>query len=289
MCQSQISLKKFLKLLFEVEFYRIAFFVIFLFTGNTVCNLRTIKGLLPVPGIADGFTSCFIVFFLFIPFLNIFIHSLSQHNHLLLLGFFFVFYTLLPSAGISIVFNYVTWFSIIYLIAAYIRLYPISLFSNRNFWLAASILCILSSCVSVLLLEYGSPPARYWFLVDSNKILAVATAISLFLLFKNIKLKYNPIINLFAQSVFGVLLIHANSNAMRQWLWIDTLRNTSFFDSPWLILHAFGSVIGVYLICTAIDQIRIHLIEKPFFNCFGNTIDKIQTRILNYIGILPHA
>ena len=174
------------------------------------------------------------------------------------------------------------------MIAAYIRLYPIPLFSNRNFWLAASILCILSSCVSVLLLEYVSPPARYWFLVDSNKILAVATAISLFLLFKNIKLKYNPVINTLASSIFGVLLIHANSDAMRQWLWIDTLQNTRFFNSPWLVLHAFGSVIGIYLICTAIDQARIRLIEKPFFHCFGNTIDRLQTKILN-IGISSHV
>ena len=85
-----------------------------------------------------------------------------------------------------------------------------------------------------------------------NILFAVATAVSLFLFFKNVKLKYNPIINLLAQSVFGILLIHVNSDTMRQWLWVDTLHDTQFFDSPWLILHAIGSVIGIYLICTAI-------------------------------------
>ena len=281
MCQSQISLKKFLKLVFEVEFYKIIFFIIFLATGNAACNLRSLRGLLPVPGITDGFASCFLVFFLFIPFLNLFIHSLSKRNYQLLLGFLLFFYTLLPSFIISIKFNYVTWFSIIYLIAAYIRLYPIPLFSNRTFWFYSSIACLLTACASVLFFAFVFKKGVYWFLMDSNKILAVATAISLFLLFKNIKLKYNPIINLFAQSVFGVLLIHANSDAMRQWLWIDTLRNISFFDSPWLILHAFASVIGIYLICTAIDQVRIHLLEKPFFHHFGDAIDRLQTKLMN--------
>ena len=99
---------------------------------------------------------------------------------------------------------------------------------------------------------------------------------------------YHPVINLLAQSIFGVLLIHANSDAMRQWLWNDLLHTTRFFDSPWLVLHAFGSVAGVYLVCTAIDQARTHLIEKPFFNRFGDTIDGIQKKIMN-IGTTSHV
>lgn len=199
-----------------------------------------------------------------------------------------IIYTFLPSFGIPIHFNYVTWFSIVYLIAAFIRLYPIPLFFNRNFWLVSSLACIIASCTSVLLFSFLFKNFYYWFLADSNKILAVVTAISLFLFFKNIKLKYNPVINLFAQSVFGVLLIHANSDAMRQWLWIDMLQNTRFFDSPWLVLHAFGSVISIYMTCTAIDQVRIHLLEKPFFSLFEKKIDRIQSKIMN-VGITSHV
>ena len=289
MCQSHISLKKFIKLLFEIEFYKIIIFIIFFVTGNTTCSLGSLRALLPVSTITNDFVSCFLIFFLFIPFLNLFIQDLSKRNYHKLLLFLLVFYTLLPSFGIAIAFNYVTWFSVVYLIAAYIRLHPVPAFSNCRFWFISSVVCFFASCASILGFAFGFRKGVYWFLADSNKILAVATAISFFLFFKNIKLKYNPIINLFAQSVFGVLLIHANSDAMRQWLWIDTLQNKRFFDSPWLVLHAFGSVIGVYLICTAIDQIRIHLIENPFFNRFGNTFDRIQTKLINTIGISSHV
>ena len=289
MCQSHISLKKFIKLLFVIEFYKIVIFVLFLVNGNTVCNLKTIRALLPIPQIHNNdFVASFLAFFLFIPFLNLFIRSISKYYYHLLLVFLLFFYTILPSIGITVIFNYVTWFSIIYLIAAYIRLYPVPLFDNRNFWLVSSMACILASCASVLAFSFVFKKYFFWFLVDSNKILAVATAISLFLFFKNLKLKYNPIINLLAQSVFGVLLIHANSDAMRQWLWVDTLHNTQFFNSPCLILHALGAVIGIYLICTAIDQVRIHLIENPFFNLFGDTIDRIQTKFMN-IGTTSHV
>ena len=295
MCQSHISLKKFLKLLLEIEFYKLLIFIIFLATDYTVCNLRTIRALFPVPTMTNDFGACFLVFFLLIPFLNHFIYTLSKRKYELLLGFLLLFYTVLPSFIIPISFNYVTWFSIVYLIAAYIRLYPVSLFLNVRVWLISSVICLFFSCASIVCLVFffsnqmkKRPEMFFWFLNDSHKILAIATAIALFMLFKNIRLKYNPVINLLAQSVFGVLLIHANSDAMRQWLWVDTLQNTRFFDSPWLVLHAFGSVIGIYLVCTAIDQIRIHLIEKPFFHHFGDTLDRLQTKLMN-IGIKSHV
>jgi hypothetical protein len=83
--------------------------------------------------------------------------------------------------------------------------------------------------------------------------------------FKNLKMKPSRFINTVAASAFGVLLIHANSDYMRQWLWGDLLDNVRAYSSPYLALHAVGSVIAVYVICTVIDLLRIRLIERPFF------------------------
>ena len=100
---------------------------------------------------------------------------------------------------------------------------------------------------------------------DSNKVLAVVTAISLFVFFKNLKLKYNPVINIIAASTFGVLLIHANSYTMIGWLWKDLLNNVGAFHTDLFVVHAVCSVIGIYVICTIIDIGRIYLLEKPVF------------------------
>lgn len=107
----------------------------------------------------------------------------------------------------------------------------------------------------------------YFFIADSNKPLAVITAIFAFLFFKNLKIGYSKIINTIAASAFGVLLIHANSATMRQWLWKDTLDNVGHFDGN-TYLHAILSVLTVYAICTLIDFIRIQLLEKPFFRWY---------------------
>jgi hypothetical protein len=108
----------------------------------------------------------------------------------------------------------------------------------------------------------------YWMLSDSNKLLATLNSVCLFTLFKNINLKYNPIINKIAASAFGVLMIHANSDSMRSWLWGDLLNNVKAYHSSYFVIHAFLSVIGIYIVCTLIDMLRIKFLEKPFFNWY---------------------
>ena len=106
----------------------------------------------------------------------------------------------------------------------------------------------------------------YHMVAKEHKFLALTCSFSLFMLFKNIKIKKNRFINMIAASTFGVLLIHANSNAMRRFLWVDLLKNTKYYDSPYLVVHAIISVLTVYVVCVCIDQCRMRFIEKPLFN-----------------------
>lgn len=117
----------------------------------------------------------------------------------------------------------------------------------------------------------------YYFLCDSNKILAFLISIVAFLFFKNLKVKYNKYINTTAASTFGVLLIHANSDAMRQWLWVDLLHTPEMFYSEYLVLHAIGSALGVYIVCTFVDYLRIKYIEIPFLKKLDMYCESIKS------------
>ena len=68
--------------------------------------------------------------------------------------------------------------------------------------------------------------------------MALITSVIMFCSFKNIDIGSNRIINTIASSVFGVLLIHANSDAMRQWLWKDTVDCVGHYDTPDYYLYA---------------------------------------------------
>lgn len=125
MCKSQITIRKFLKLLFEIEFYKILFYLLFVISGYATFSVsECFKAFLPITNIHDGFVSCFLVFYLFIPFLNILIRNLNKKLHLLLVGLCIFTYTILGSVPkIDVTMNYVSWFCVLYFIASYIRNY----------------------------------------------------------------------------------------------------------------------------------------------------------------------
>ena len=112
----------------------------------------------------------------------------------------------------------------------------------------------------------------YFFFHDSHKFLAVTFSVSMFLFFKNIKIHNSRIINTAAASTFGILLIHANSNAMRRFLWCDVFNNVSVYNSKYIVLHSISAVLLVYVVCLVIDSIRITVMEKPLFS----KLDKVD-------------
>ena len=282
MCKSKITLKKFCKLLFEIMFYRIVISSIFWISGYSPFSFKgLIKVLIPIMTIGDNFASAFLVFFLTIPFLNILVRNLKERQHILLLVLSFFLYVFLGTVPyFSVTMNYVSWFIVLYFISSYISLHSKRIFESAKVWGVASIICILLSVGSVVACAWASTRfdglSPFYFVTDSNTFLAVATGLSLFMFFKNIKMKPNRFINAVAATTFGVLLIHANSDAMRQWLWVDLLKNVNMYSSSWMPLHAIGSVIGVFVVCSIIDFIRIMLIERPFFKLINPALDKIS-------------
>lgn len=273
MCKKGITIKKFFKLVCEVEFYKILIFIIFCATGYQNFTLKGFfYSLLPIRSISDGFVSAFLVFYLFIPFLNIFIKAMNEKQHLTFLILLLSVYTVWPSLKFNVAFNYVTWFCVLYFMAAYYRLYEKPKFNKKYLYKYFAVITLLLSWGAVGILSYIASligkDIVYWgyfFISDSNKILAVLTAVAMFMYFKNLDIGCNKWINKIAASTFGVLLIHANSDTMRHWLWKDTLNNVGWFNSPYEFLHLFSSVIGIYIVCTLIDMLRIKFVERQIF------------------------
>lgn len=293
MCKSNISLKKYLKLLLEVEFYKIIIYLIFCVSGNISFNINDFKlAIMPVTAISNNFVGCYLIFYLFIPFINILIKNLSKKRHLILILLLFFSYSILGNIEtITVVMNYLSLYFMIYLIGSYIRIYGISLLENKKVCLFINISLIIISICSIMIrmsiFKSQNIKNLYYYINDSNKILAVLLSISIFYLFKNIKMKNSKFINRIASSVFGVLLIHANSNTMRTFLWKDLLNVTNIYSNSiyYVILHSIISVLMIFIVCTIIDQIRIKLLEEPFFKVASGKIDKweklIKKKIVN--------
>lgn len=283
MCKSNITLKKFLKLVCEWLFYKYIIGAIFYLSGYAPFSIKSfIKFIIPIRSIGDGFTSAYVVFFLFIPFLNILVKNINERQHiklLLLVGFTYVFMATVPFLGVR--FNYVSWFMILYLISSYIRLYQKSIYENNTFWGIALFISTLVCSLSVIACDFVFNGNFYMFVADSNQLLAVVEAICAFMFFKNLKMKNSRIINTIASATFGVLCIHAASDEMRSWLWGDFLNVVGAHSNGNGYLHIVLSVLGVYSVCTIIDIIRNCVLEKPFFKWLDKVLPKLSERYVN--------
>ena len=284
MCKSNITAKKFAKLFFEIMLYRILFYFVFMLSGYESLSLKVfVKAFVPIIDVSSGFDGAFLIFYLFIPFLNILIKSIDEKQHiklLFLLGFTYVFFGTVPFFSVKM--NYVSWFCVLYLIASYIRLYPKSIFENTRFWGCASLITLTVSCISIIACTYVNKMFgilnSYYFVSDSNTLLALLLGLCSFMFFKNLNIKNNMLINKISSSTFGVLLIHAGSDTMRRWLWRDTLNNLGAYETKWAVWHAVGSVLAVYIICTLIDAVISQLIKKPIFKLWDKYWDNILKR-----------
>lgn len=237
-----------------------------------------LKNMIPFFDISTGFIACFLLFYLFIPFLNILIIHMKKREHELLLTLCLIIYTILPSlAKANVTFNYITWFIVLYILISYVRYYPRDIYQNMKIWRNLMIISIIFSWISIIVCWYiGVNP--YFFVSDSNKILALITAFCTFMFFKNLSIGYNKTINKIAASTFGVFMIHTNSITMRRWLWKDFLKNTIWYFSKYYIVHTFICIIIVYIVCTIIDIIRIRVFEKPFLNYIDSKAYKERSR-----------
>lgn len=282
MCTSSLTLRRYCKIAFEWIFYHYVIYFIMLAAGYETLSFQRIFRLLFTPFIyANGsgcFTSSFLIFYLFIPFLNIFIHSASRKEYRnLVLLLLFVFTVLSTFFFNTVIFGEVFWFIAVYFIGGYLRLYPPvwaqSLRKSAKLLFLSLLLCYLVSILSILIrvrLSVPIDPRYNYFVQDAHKLGAVLVGVFLFTTFKNLQINYSHGINLVAKTTFGILMIHANSDAWRTFMWRDLLHvNSSYiFATPLLIIRSLLIVSGVFICCSALDLLRICLIEKPVFRHF---------------------
>ena len=291
MCSQKISVRKYLKLLLQIYFYKITIYLCFLLAGYEILSFhRVVLLLMPFWGFGNDFVSCYLAFYLLIPFLAIWVKNLNRTQHILLLSVLLCLYTFLGTIPyFQIHFNYITWFCVIFILASFIRLHPDPLFESKKIWRLMTILSLLLAFIGIVSMHVVFAhecnfAISYYFVSDSNKLFALAVSICSFLWFKNMKVKQNRLVNLLGASTFGVLLIHTNSDAMRAWLWNDVvnvfwLYKLSFGE---LLLFSISIVILLFILCSVIDQLRYYIIEKPFFRWYdGNYNEKVESFLYN--------
>lgn len=267
---STFRLQKLAALWMETAFYAFALKLLFVVTGREPFSaLSLLSCFFPIVTGRYWFITIYVGLYLVSPFLNKLIHAMNKREHTLLniclAGLFSLWSSLHPSiVGMNSGGGWgLAWFVVLYLLAAWFRLYyrP-STRPLRCFVVFLAIPCIVAILQAVL--GGGTNiPARdtilailaNWFRYDSLPVYLMTLA--LFAAFLNMRIKEGrcaAVICKIAPLTLGVYLIHAHAN-VSPWSWA-VLDLPSRMDSAAFPLIQLGCVLGIFMLCIAIDAIR---------------------------------
>ena len=273
MCKQDFTWRKFLKLYLEIKFFTLLLPVIFCAIGKQEVTFKYCFHHLFWVATCMGrtFTPSFLALFVLIPFINRLINALDQKSHLRLILISLCIYSITDSVFFNFFYEFIAWYIIVYLIGSYLRLYSFYGFCGnlkKSSWLA--VIVLLLTFASILFFTYFKKDPVfsriyiYHLVSDSNKLLAIMSAVALFCLFRSINIGQIKLINRIATATFGIYLIHDQDN-VRHWLWNEVFNVKEYFHTDVLWLHAIATVLAIYVVCMIIDLLRQRFIEKPLF------------------------
>ena len=201
------------------------------------------------------------------------IKGLSQKDYQKLLMIVLVIWSIVPTifgyytegAENALFFSRMIWLIVVYLIGGYIRIYNIKFLDRKR---NASLGAIISFGVELLLMfilwrknSEEVNPIYFW---GPNSVMQIALSISIFMIFKNINVKSNVIINKIASTTLGVYLLHEGP-IENVWSKVFNYHDTMSLPLGSALLDIFRFVLIIFSLGICIDLIR-QLLEKFIVN-----------------------
>lgn len=260
MVKSKFKLRKLLLLIWQTLFYSsIIYFILILF-GFYSFDINQMLSYILKFYTKYWFMTNFLILYALSPFLNKIICYSNRKSLFVLM----ICAIILQTQILSIDLGNLVWFCTLYIIAGYIRIYHNKFTDSVSFSLIVTILYFL-----IILFFYTLASVKLW---DLKNIFCLIFSISLFCLFKNIKIKHNKVINFISSATLGVYLIHDN-HLLRQILWNNWLNVNYHLQYNYFWLFALCSVLLVFVICFIIEILR-SLLERLMVKFIYKEINK---------------
>jgi len=280
MIDSKIKIKKLLNLEFQVLFYSILCFLIYIiFRIGYVDIYDVFSSFFPNIMCTYWFFTNYFMLYLLIPFINKLVSNLSRREYKKLLVISVVLFIFIPSFAIfRSSFSPFIYLVIYYLIGGYIKLYCNDLKYNNKYLFSGFCLFLTISALFFLIFSKLSLNNEYFSkfvfsFSDLKSVFLFGCSLCLFLLFKQLNINNNKFINLLGSVSFGVYLFHDNF-FMREILWGRLLKVNDLVSSNLFLIYSLVIAFGIYMLVLLIDLGR-----KFIFNRLN--INRLSEKIVN--------
>lgn len=267
MVSSKFRLQKLVTLWMEAAFYSFVLKLIFMLTGQDDFSIVSLVScFVPILTGRYWFLTIYVGMYLVSPFLNTLIRAMDKRQHALLNVVLFavmsVWVSVHPSiAGMNSGGGWgLAWFVTLYITASWLRLYYTP--DNKPLpWFVGFAAIPAGMALVFCLAVWGYLPGLFatvtghWYRYDSAPVYLMTMC--LFVGFLNVRIpsgKLSRSIVRVAPLTLGVYLIHAHAN-VSPWSWA-VLELPARMASPLFPLIQLGAVLGIFVLCAALDAVR---------------------------------
>ncbi len=275
---SKFKASRFVKIWLQILFYNVVFTFLTAEWGAGYAAPIGIKdwigNFFPILGNSHGFAAAYAMYYLLVPFLAMLAHQLSKRQTqwlIVLLAGIQVFSSLMGSITryYQPMPSEVVLFVLFYNIALYLKRWPMKIQANKPVLLGV-VLCgwIL---IAVFQIGHALYPDTFFFTwgveitANESSLSNIVAGFALFLLVKDCKMPYIPVINAIASTTFGILLYH-DHNFFRPVVWQRFVQASTWYYVPPLqfVLRIVVSVLAIFGVGMIVDFIR-QFFEKQVF------------------------
>ena len=283
-------LPKFLKLYLQVFTTSVIFDVAFILIGEaSIDSVEWRRDLLPLISGNWWFASTYLIALPFIPFVNRMLRSLDRRQHLTLIVMLLLAWFLIPTFTHSSMYgSFVIMFMTMYIIGAFIRLYPESFNRKPEFYASCTLASIALMAALIMLVDLVGPIENLrpfestlaW--GSDSSVIVVLVATLTFLTFRQIDVGCIRWVNLVASTTFGIYLIQEH-HLFREWIF-GVLDMGAQYDSICLVPYVLLCMVLIFSVCGILEFARMQTVDRVtarIIPALSKAIYRIQSRIVD--------
>ena len=283
--RQEVKIKPLVKLWEQVIFYSILLTIVGIFIFKLSIKLRGILyTFFPIIKGAYWFVTAYVVMYLLAPYINKGLEKISKEQFrklLIILMILFLIVTVLHTASIGFINDDAMTLIGIYPFGVYIKKYTKDILKIKKLILLSAIflnliILYLSAFGINLISKYlkyninAHAFARFFGSVSPFQLLS---AIFIFVLFVEMPVRHNRLINSIASHVFAVYLVHCQP-LMINFIWLRLVKANQFETTPYVFVYVLIVTILIFGISISIDYLRQWIYN--FISKFWNKVVNVQ-------------
>lgn len=246
--KSKFRLSKLIKLILQTIFFTVILYAVSCIWCEVEFDWKQLLyNFFPISTRRNWFIQIYVILYALSPFINKVINACSKTEHLLLISILLIAQLIFPYITNFFPQSELLWFITLYLMASYIRLYP-----NKTTELKRINLPVFIASFALMVYAYLELKQSYFAM---SHIVCAISSLSLFCLFKNIKMPNIKVINLISSTTLGVYLFHDNIY-INKTLWNEIIHCGFHAQLSLFPLYIIVMVITVFAMGMIIDFIR---------------------------------